>query len=63
MFTDFLTLDMLKVFFVAVAVTVLLTEFFKDIVDGILKLISLAISKVIGQPYQMKNLITINHLI
>jgi hypothetical protein len=53
MFTDFLTLDMLKVFFVAVAVTVLLTEFFKDIVDGIFKLFGLAVSKAIGKTYEL----------
>ncbi|HZJ77131.1 MAG TPA: hypothetical protein VFC70_05415 [Oscillospiraceae bacterium] len=37
MFSDFMTIDMLKVFMVAVSATVILTEFFKETVDWICK--------------------------
>lgn len=35
MLNDFLTIDMLRVFLVAVSVTVILTEFFKEAVDWV----------------------------
>lgn len=37
MFNDFLTIDMLKAFPVAVSVIVILTEFFKDAIDLLFK--------------------------
>ncbi len=41
MFNDFITLDMLRVFLVAVSVTVLLTQFFKEAVDSLFKIFNL----------------------
>lgn len=37
MFDDFITVDMLKTFPVAVSITVILTQFFKEAIDGLFK--------------------------
>lgn len=41
MFNEFITLDMLKVYLVAVCATVVFTEFFKEAVDSLFKIFNL----------------------
>ena len=43
MFEDFLTPDMLQIFFIAVAVVVILAQFFKDIFDYIFKMLNIQV--------------------